>query len=172
MDSQSLQCLLESGLLTDLLDGKIRGTNRDTFREILGLRPVSITKDSKKSRDPLERYPWLERKFHFTGISLVVEDEVSGLFGATSRNGVKKLEIHRLVAETSEKLETAAGEAMGKHNLSECDVLDNYGRTIGNIARFNECWEPDWKFELADARFLALFNFAETETVVIYEISK
>ena len=38
---EQLQKLLASGLLSDLLSGNLEGTDRNRFRKVLGLRPIS-----------------------------------------------------------------------------------------------------------------------------------
>src|SRR4051812_16721051 len=92
---EQLQKLFATGLLSDLLSGNLDGVNRNHFRKMLGLRPIhpdpnhehALRKQEKE--DPLDRYPWLGRKFHFTGIDLVINDTVSGVSGHQMRDGIK-----------------------------------------------------------------------------------
>lgn len=172
---EQLQKLFATGLLSDLLSGNLEGVNRNHFRKILGLRPICSDPSMERSvrqlekEDPLDRYPWLGRKFHFTGIDLVVNDAVSGASGHQMRDGIKALEVCILEAATSEELREKACEAIKHHNMIDCEVLDECGDMIGGIGIGAV---PKWDFNFEDAHFLVLSRFAGTELIVVYEIKK
>lgn len=172
---EQLQKLLASGLLSDLLSGNIEGIDRNRFRKVLGLRPISPDPNMERSvrqlekEDPLDRYPWLRRKFHFTGIDLVIDDRVTGVNSHQMRTGIKALEVRMIAATNSEELRANASEALKNLKMIDCEVLDEYGDMIGGIGIGAV---PKWDFNLEDAHFLVLSRFAETDLIVVYEIKK
>lgn len=172
---EQLQKLLASGLLSDLLSGNLDGVDRNHFRKILGLRSISpdphheqALRDMEKE-EPLSRYPWLRRKFHFTGIDLNVHDTISGVSGHQFRTGIQALDVDVLKATTSDELRKLAWEALKRHKLMDCEVLDEFGDRIGFAG---EGAGSKWDFNFEDARFLVLSNFAGHELIVVYEIKK
>lgn len=172
---EQLQKLLASGLLSDLLSGNLDGVDRNHFRKVLGLRPISPDPNHERAlreqenEDPLDRYPWLQHKFHFTGIDLAVNDAISGLGCHQMRDGIKALEVDVLEVTTSEELRKLAWEAIQHYRLMDCEVLDEFGDRIGWMG---EGAGSKWDFNFDDAHFLVLSDFAGTRLIVVYEIKK
>jgi hypothetical protein len=172
---EQLQKLFASGLLSDLLSGDLDKVDRNHFRKILGLRPICSdpgmerTVRQMEKEDPLDRYPWLGHKFHFTGIDLVVNDTVTGVSSHSLRTGIQALEVHVLEATTSEELKKIAWAAMQQYKMMDCEVLDEFGDRIGWAG---EGAGSKWDFNFEDAHFVVLSNFAGTELIVVYEIKK
>lgn len=162
-------------MLSDLLSGNLEGVDRNHFRKILGLRPICSDPSMERSvreqerEDPLGRYPWLGRKFHFTGIDLVVNDMITGESSHSLRTGIQALEVHTLEATTSEELKKLAWAAMQQYKMMDCEVLDEFGDRIGWMG---EGAGSKWDFNFEDAHFVVLSNFAGTELIVVYEIKK
>jgi len=173
IDTRALQKLLESGLLSDLLQGNIELLDRTQFRELIGLKPLSEIERRKRSADPLERYPWLGRKFCFTAMSLDIEDGVRNDKFTISRTATKKLKIKALKVDSPEGLKQKAEELIFANNTYECEVLDQHGQTIGSLSRSgisNAQYDQNWDFKFEDARFLTFRGAEGGWTVILYEI--
>ena len=172
---EQLQELLASGLLSDLLNANLDNVDRNHFRKILGLRQIfpdpKVEKNlrQQEKENPLDRYPWLGRKFHFTGIDLVVDDLITDVSSHSLRTGIQALEVHVMEATTSEELKKLAWAAMQQYKMMDCEVLDEFGDRIGWAG---EGAGSKWDFNFEDAHFVVLSNFAGTELVVVYEIKK
>lgn len=168
---------------------------------------ASLAKIHDDQRDPLDRYPWLGKMFHFTSLELAIEDKVRNRSSHVFRDGVKHLKVFS-VSATPETLPEKIREAMQQHQLAECAVLDKDGKEIEHChfeARDGDVLvslRPEYNTEikeatgfhfseaqqnldvgaaylihevgsdLKEATFFVLSNFAEQDTVVVYEITQ
>lgn len=135
-------------------------------------------------------YPWLEKMFHFTSINLTIEDGVKHEVKHRFRDGVKILKIFS-VSATPKTLSRKIREAMQQHHrLAECAVLDKDGEEIEHYHLESQNGDmlaslrPDPEMDendkiylvreigndLKKAMFFVLYNFAEHETIIVYEI--
>ena len=164
-----MQRLLASGLLSDLLDSNVDAVDRNHFREVLGLRPLK-EKQYRKDGNALDRYPWLQRKFHFTGMDLIIEDEWHGA-SCVGRKGVAQLKVMHFFV-TPENFEDKVIQQMERWKVNEASVLDHRGQEIGSAAFINDGWDTNWEFSFDDARFVVMHEAVSPSLVIVYEINK
>lgn len=170
--NHQMQKLLASGLLADLLDANVDIVDRDNFRDLLGLCPL---KEKQRPRDghALQRYPWLQKKFHFTSMDLHIIDEDRG---ATfiGRRAVTELHVKRLTANPGNFQELIIQEmekSKDDHCIPDAAILDKYGNDIGGIT-YTDGWSLDWDFDFQDVRFVVVSKWISPSAVTLYEIKK
>jgi len=135
-----------------------------------------------------ERYPWLDKMFHFTSINLKIEDEIGTLSQHFTRGSVKNLKILS-VSAAPETLGEIIRKAMTKYRLADCEVLDKNGERIDCYYYVSDSGDrlvilppetdpedthhfiSETHSDLKQAVYFVLSNFVKPETVVLYEIT-
>lgn len=119
--------------------------------------------------DPLNRYPWLNQRYTFGGeYTFSVYDEVAGCSYGCTGHYVQYLEVYP-VSVTEEQFSEWLRDALEKHSLTDCFLLDKDGKEIG----WRDVYIRDWTTRsevFSEIKFFVLEESIRKTKVVVYEV--
>lgn len=171
---EQLGDILESGLLSDLLQGNIEGVNRNEFRKLLGLKPLSQKERRRDSEDPRVRYPWLRDRFRFATTNLRINDEISGMTGGFNARGVRSLEVDSIEMSV-ENCYSVVSQLIKKLGM-DAELLDDEGKVVATLIQTSGLdgsamqWAPRWDVaaEFGKVHFLLFYEFEDVDKIYVH----